>query len=57
MRLCVPIAEGSGSIPGPEPKKKKYKTILYKKTQNIEKLINAIIKLSFFAFCKLGKDL
>ena len=35
-RLCVPTAEGSGSIPGPEPKKKKmkYKTILYKKTQN-----------------------
>ena len=24
-RLCVPIAEDSGSIPGPQPKKKKKK--------------------------------
>ena len=59
-RLCVPIAEGSGSIPGPQPKKrkkKKYKTILYKKAQNKEKLINAILKAFFFSFLQIRKRL
>ena len=38
-------------------KKKKYKTILYKKTQNKEKLINAILKAFFFSFLQIRKRL
>lgn len=43
---------------GPKPKKKKkYKTILYKKTQNKEKLINGILKAFFFSFLQIRKRL
>lgn len=38
-------------------KKKKYKTIFYKKTQNKEKLINAILKAFFFCFLQIRKRL
>lgn len=40
-----------------QKKKKKYKTIFYKKTQNKEKLINAILKAFFFCFLQIRKRL